>query len=78
MQESEFKHTYLCRICGQVVDLETCKTDEHGMAVHENCYVVRVALAGESKRGGEQRKPANGITALGATGTRLSLHPELM
>lgn len=33
-----------CWICGRVVSLESCKTDEHGNAVHEACYVARVSL----------------------------------
>jgi hypothetical protein len=51
MQKSQFKHTHVCWICGNAVDLETCKTDERGMAVHENCYVMKVVLANESKLG---------------------------
>lgn len=39
---------YFCWICGNVVNLETCKTDEHGVAVHEDCYMARIALAHES------------------------------
>jgi hypothetical protein len=41
-------HSYFCWICGNVVDLNICVTDEHGMAVHENCYIVRMMLASES------------------------------
>jgi hypothetical protein len=37
-------HTWTCWICGGGVSLETCKTDEHGKAVHEECYVARMAL----------------------------------
>jgi len=33
-----------CWICGKTVNLNDCKTDEHGLAVHEQCYVTRVAL----------------------------------
>jgi|HubBroStandDraft_6_1064221.scaffolds.fasta_scaffold69989_2 hypothetical protein len=33
-----------CWICGRVVALETCKIDEHGLAVHESCYVTKIAL----------------------------------
>jgi len=33
----------LCRICGKPVAIETCKTDEAGRAVHEECYVVEFA-----------------------------------
>jgi len=37
-------HRWTCWICGRGVSLEISKTDEHGKAVHEECYVVRVAL----------------------------------
>jgi len=43
-------HSYCCRICGDKVDLETCTTDEHGIAVHESCYVATIVLAIESMR----------------------------
>lgn len=32
----------LCKICRQAVLLETCKIDEQGQPVHEQCYVDRV------------------------------------
>jgi hypothetical protein len=32
-----------CRICRKPVPLETAKTDGEGQAVHEECYVIRVA-----------------------------------
>lgn len=44
------KRSYCCWICGNKVDLKTCNIDEHGMAVHEDCYFVKVALATESMR----------------------------
>jgi hypothetical protein len=47
---SQFKDPYWCWICGNEVDLTTCYTDEHGAAVHENCYIVKLALATESMR----------------------------
>ncbi len=34
----------ICSICGQPVKLETSKTDEFGHAVHEECYILKVAL----------------------------------
>lgn len=37
-----------CWICGQEVLLEKCKTDEHGSAVHESCYVARMKMETES------------------------------
>ncbi len=33
-----------CWICGGAVSLESCKTDENGHPVHEECYVARVKL----------------------------------
>ena len=47
---SQSKHPYCCWICGNEVDLKTCNVDEYGMAVHEDCYLVRVAFAAESMR----------------------------
>jgi hypothetical protein len=41
-------HKWTCWICGRGVSLEVSKTDEHGKAVHEECYVARVALRGAS------------------------------
>ena len=32
-----------CSICGEAVALETAKTDECGRAIHENCYVLKLA-----------------------------------
>ena len=42
--------TQMCWICGRAVRLDTCKTDEHGCAVHEQCYVAKIALANEYHR----------------------------
>ena len=47
---SQVKHPYCCWICGNEVDLKTCNIDEHGMAIHEDCYFVKVALTTESTR----------------------------
>ena len=47
---SQFKHPYCCWICGNEVDLKMCNIDEYGMAVHGDCYFVKVAFATESKR----------------------------
>ena len=33
-----------CAVCKEFVNLEESKTDEHGQAVHENCYVWTVEL----------------------------------
>ena len=57
---SQFTHPYCCWICGHEVDLKTCNIDEYGMAVHEGCYFVKVALATESMRL-TARKPAHRV-----------------
>lgn len=33
------QRSFACRICTEPIFLETSKTDEHGRAVHEECYV---------------------------------------
>jgi hypothetical protein len=43
-----------CVLCNSPVKLETCKTDERGSAVHEECYVLKIrstrAAANSDKR----------------------------
>jgi hypothetical protein len=34
----------ICSICHKPVAVETCKTDEHGHPIHEECYVLKVKL----------------------------------
>jgi hypothetical protein len=34
----------VCPVCNRAVTLETSKTDEHGRAVHEDCYLREVNL----------------------------------
>jgi hypothetical protein len=48
-------------ICGKSVALGTCKTDEHGLAVHEECYTCRIALTLNSV----QPRPVLGPRRLG-------------
>jgi hypothetical protein len=36
-----------CSICSDPVCLETCKTDEYGQALHEECYVLKLCLKQE-------------------------------
>jgi hypothetical protein len=36
--------TQMCWICGTAVNLENCKTDAHGSAVHERCYTAKLVL----------------------------------
>lgn len=39
-----FGSTKFCWICGRPVSLETCMIDEHGSAVHEDCYIAGIRL----------------------------------
>jgi hypothetical protein len=32
-----------CWMCGKMVDLRACKIDEHGVPVHESCYIARIS-----------------------------------
>ncbi len=38
-----------CALCSNPVQLETDPTDENGQAVHEECYVKKVARAEQSR-----------------------------
>lgn len=40
---------HLCWICGKSVDVRSCKTEEHGQAVHEACYTAKLALERTTK-----------------------------
>jgi hypothetical protein len=44
MASSLQKHIPHCSTCGDVVALEVCKIDEHGRAVHEECYLAKINL----------------------------------
>lgn len=41
---------YWCGICGKEAFLETCKIDERGYIVHEDCYALRILLETDSSR----------------------------
>jgi hypothetical protein len=47
---TEYRPIHCCWICGQEVQLQSCKTDEHGSAVHESCYIARTKMEAESAR----------------------------
>jgi hypothetical protein len=34
----------LCPICGSAVPLESAKTDELGIAIHDDCYLLKLRL----------------------------------
>ena len=41
--------TLTCWICGKPVEVESCKIDEHGQAMHEDCYIAKLALDRETR-----------------------------
>ena len=41
---------YFCSICCKSVDLGTCKIDEHGRPVHEDCYTAKVAAESVTRK----------------------------
>ena len=41
---SQQERMHTCWICGNRVSLEICKIDENGRAVHEECYLLKLAL----------------------------------
>jgi hypothetical protein len=41
----ESKALPTCPVCNERVKLETSKTDEHGHAIHEECYVSTLQRA---------------------------------
>ena len=47
-------YTPICPVCKERVNLEESKTDEHGLAIHENCYVRTIEL----------KKPPRGVTQM--------------
>lgn len=52
-----------CSLCNQSVPLENAVTDEHGLAIHESCYLRKLGL---------HHAPAeNGLLSWTGTGTSL-------
>jgi hypothetical protein len=47
----------ICSICGRRVNLETSKTDEDGQAVHEECYVRKIAASVSLSRKNQSKNP---------------------
>lgn len=47
----------ICSICGRRVNLETSKTDEDGQAVHEECYVRKIAASVSLSRENQSKNP---------------------
>jgi hypothetical protein len=52
----------LCSICNRRVALENAKTDEHGLAVHEECYVLKLRLKLASSEA--LREPKNRLSVV--------------
>ena len=44
------KNSLPCVVCGKLVEIDRCKTDENGKAVHEQCYLRRTAGAKGARR----------------------------
>jgi hypothetical protein len=42
--------TPYCCICGMFVQLSSCKFDERGQPVHEDCYVAKLAPASRAHK----------------------------
>jgi hypothetical protein len=55
---------HTCWICGRAVRLEECKVDEYGLAVHEECQTLKLALRDQQPDAGfrasnqSMRRPA--------------------
>jgi hypothetical protein len=47
---TDAKVTKFCWVCGRDVSLEKCKTDEHGLTVHEQCLAKRKKPKSDSAR----------------------------
>lgn len=43
-------HMMACAICGLRVELERCKIDEHGDAVHDGCYLASMITPTRQRR----------------------------
>jgi hypothetical protein len=52
-------HAYACWICGKLIDLTNCKTDEHGLPVHGDCYVLRTLLKSRGEPMASKVSPPN-------------------
>ena len=50
------QHSLVCRICSSPIALETSNTDEHGRAVHEECYVSTTISKFRLRRAGHLPK----------------------
>ena len=42
--QREERRTPVCYLCNRPVPLESCKTDENGEAMHEECYTLKLRL----------------------------------
>lgn len=66
-----------CSICKEPVNLEDCKTDEGGQAVHESCYCGAMRL--KNRRGNSRWKlPSASSMENGANSARDGLSRALV
>jgi len=56
------QQSLVCRICSSSIPLETSNTDEHGRAVHEECYVS--ATISKFRIGSARQLPENWLSAV--------------
>ena len=55
---SATEHIKFCWICGKDVRLEHCRTDEHGLSVHESCHAKRMMMKAASLQNDQWRQAA--------------------
>jgi hypothetical protein len=56
---SQFPTQTVCPMCTMPVQLETAKTDEHGRAIHEECYLRALKLNDGSLQAGTRHDDNN-------------------
>jgi hypothetical protein len=68
---------HVCWICGRAVVLENFQTDEQGFAVHEACYLARLALDTESRQAKQNTAEGHRLPVqVGLAFWRKVVHPD--
>lgn len=49
----------ICPACSKPVPLETAKTDDHGRAIHEKCYVLNLLFERTAEHQTEEKTSYN-------------------
>lgn len=58
-EETPSSNFVSCVLCGHAVELEKCKVDENGGAVHEKCYLTRMSRGTSFRSRSAAIKPAS-------------------